>query len=944
MAQKKANHDSKLHYGENMRFDTLESSMNDEILTLEEKLETLGEKAKEISAFITTLTSLRQKLQKKKTTIREIITKKIEDNEKELKKWKQLLCSLVDESLDEKIEKLTNQETYFKTTYTEFEKVLDQSKTNQGSSREEDEETEENEENESEDPKLDDLLALELNLQPEGLTQSEANEMQSRIKTDFNVLLNEPKKSLRRTFAYVGGIIRGYLRRGKSNINWIKIMRQLEGREFEERMGDDDPYVGTKLPSDERHVEIRENTNDTWNSIIKLFEARHNTELRSEFCEELYHFYDKNPEDVEFYLPQLVNLLLNQYNTFQPLKKFILDKCSQSVHFALQTYLFVRASKDSREKPKKKKMVPQSIIKWRLLCNQILSDIQAAIRLPQSPAILPRSQSGNNETAPFSHISEHHNNLEMIDLFHYPIQFMDNLIDISRHLGNCTSDQYAKELQMRLDQENKLLESYQKGEGGLVYIPLLKPLGSADYHRVVRIPSQEAYAIPTYGRVLYYVVIEVIDKEMDRPPTPSYPMIQKSLFHSLSEEEVEEKKRKTKLLKGTSNHHEENSLSHSSSSVGSANFDVTSSDEQDEPNRTVKEKQRKPSIVISQAEPPASPQQSPPSNMLLSISSNSVPPSPAKNFIPHSTSNENMTRHFSVHPDKPLGFHAAFGELWNKKVNRIKQTSEYGSYDKWRMQPLIVKCGDEVLQEELAMQLINQFQRIFYETQTPITVMPYRILAVTSKSGLIEPVPNSLSLDKLKKQHTNLLNFFIHTFGEPSEDAFKQAQQNFVKTMAAYSVICYILQIKDRHNGNILLDASGHVIHIDFGYFLSKTISFEKAPFKLTQEFVEVMGGEKSPCYKEYRRLCVKGYLAARKHAKKILMLVEMSIEGKGKKVLPCLQGGQKTLEELAARFHLEMTEDECETFFLEMIDQARGSWRTLVYDAYQLILNNIQS
>lgn len=37
----------------------------------------------------------------------------------------------------------------------------------------------------------------------------------------------------------------------------------------------------------------------------------------------------------------------------------------------------------------------------------------------------------------------------------------------------------------------------------------------------------------------------------------------------------------------------------------------------------------------------------------------------------------------------------------------------------------------------------------------------YRILAVSSKSGFIEPVPNSLSLDKLKKQHTNLLNFFI---------------------------------------------------------------------------------------------------------------------------------------------------------------------------------------
>lgn len=49
--------------------------------------------------------------------------------------------------------------------------------------------------------------------------------MESRVKNDFNTLLNEPKKSLRRTFAYVGGIIRGYLRRGKSDINWIKIMR-----------------------------------------------------------------------------------------------------------------------------------------------------------------------------------------------------------------------------------------------------------------------------------------------------------------------------------------------------------------------------------------------------------------------------------------------------------------------------------------------------------------------------------------------------------------------------------------------------------------------------------------------------------------------------------------------------------------------------------------------
>lgn len=285
----------------------------------------------------------------------------------------------------------------------------------------------------------------------------------------------------------------------------------------------------------------------------------------------------------------------------------------------------------------------------------------------------------------------------------------------------------------------------------------------------------------------------------------------------------------------------------------------------------------------------------------------------------------------------------ALGEPWAKKSERLRKASPFGSNPNWRLISCIVKARDQLRQEMFAQRLIQEFSRIFKQAKLPLYLQPYSIIATSSEAGLIETLYDAKSIDSIKKDTPNVVtlqDYFIGRFGGRGSSGYKKAVKCFVQSMAGYSVVSYLLNIKDRHNGNLMIDAEGHIIHIDFGFLLSNspggnTMEFERSPFKLTKEMAEVMGGPKSGAWKLFRKLSIQGYVEACQNANKIMLMVDIAYPGNEQ--MPCfLQGRDYVLSNLRERFGVDLNRKGRAARMATLIDTAHGNWTTKAYDQFQ--------
>lgn len=198
-----------------------------------------------------------------------------------------------------------------------------------------------------------------------------------------------------------------------------------------------------------------------------------------------------------------------------------------------------------------------------------------------------------------------------------------------------------------------------------------------------------------------------------------------------------------------------------------------------------------------------------------------------------------------------------------------------------------------------------------------IGIRTYKVLPLSTRSGLMEFVPNTIPLhlwvmpahekyypndwkpERCRKEignaqqdslvtrtkvwqkvadnfHPVMRYFLLERFEDPDE--WFERRLAYTRSTAAISILGHVLGLGDRHCHNILLDEmSGDIVHIDLG------VSFEAGrvlpvpevvPFRLTRDLVDAMGYTKTEGV--FRRSCEFTMDALREERESIMTLLNV--------------------------------------------------------------------
>ena len=116
-------------------------------------------------------------------------------------------------------------------------------------------------------------------------------------------------------------------------------------------------------------------------------------------------------------------------------------------------------------------------------------------------------------------------------------------------------------------------------------------------------------------------------------------------------------------------------------------------------------------------------------------------------------------------------------------------------------------------------------------------------------------------------------------------------------------------------------------------------MGFESAPFKLSEELIQVMGGTDSEMFAYYKILLLQGFLELRKHANSLLVTLQAMGRASG---LSCLLDFDEAVDGFKERLQLGLTDEKAMAYVEGLVYESQNNWRTAKYDDFQYLSNGI--
>ncbi|CAK4032922.1 Phosphatidylinositol 3-kinase vps34 [Lecanosticta acicola] len=266
----------------------------------------------------------------------------------------------------------------------------------------------------------------------------------------------------------------------------------------------------------------------------------------------------------------------------------------------------------------------------------------------------------------------------------------------------------------------------------------------------------------------------------------------------------------------------------------------------------------------------------------------------------------------------------------------------YFKQDNGETYPFLFKTGDDLRQDQLVLQIIALMDRLLLNENLDLKLKPYRVLATSTIAGAMQYVPLSRPVSSIlqdPKYKGSILGYLRHhnpvikSTDPQILGVRKDAMDTYVKSVAGYCVVTYLLGVGDRHLDNLLITEDGHFLHIDFGYILGRDPKPMAPLMKLSREMVEGMGGVNGAesQFDTFRQYCFTAYTTLRRSSSLILNLFALM----GDAAIPGIAvfGGEQAVRKVEERFKLDVGEEEAVRFFGTMIEKEMGAWGAVLID-----------